>query len=91
VFQDNTLAHDCDTTRGDSGSPFLIETQTGPAVIATDSNFRSNPDGPFVYIAARSNRWVQALPAFMAGETGAGGVRPRGPGKPGPLSPVKDG
>lgn len=89
VFQDNTLAHDCDTTRGDSGSPFLIDTQTGPAVIATDSNFRSNPDGPFLYIAARANRWVEALPAFMAGEIGAGGVRPKGPGKPGPLTPVK--
>ncbi|MFP4520287.1 MAG: trypsin-like serine peptidase [Oceanicaulis sp.] len=89
VFADNTLAHDCDTTRGDSGSPFFIETETGPAVIATDSNFRSNPDGPFVYIAARSDRWIGDLEAFARGEIGAGGVTPAGPGKPGPLTPVK--
>ncbi|MGJ3230176.1 MAG: trypsin-like serine peptidase [Oceanicaulis sp.] len=91
VFDDNTLAHDCDTTRGDSGSPFLVETEAGPAVIATDSNFRSNPDGPFVYIAARADAWIDALPAFVAGRTGAGGVRPRGPGKPEPLTPIKGG
>jgi protease YdgD len=91
IFPDNTLAHDCDTTRGDSGSPFIVDTPDGPAVIATDSNFRSNPDGPFIYIAARADRWIEALPAFAAGQLGAGGVRPAGPGKPGPLTPVKEG
>jgi len=91
LARDNTLAHDCDTTRGDSGSPFLIETADGYAVVATDSNFRSNPDGPFIYIAARSDRWINDLPAFVRGDLGAGGVRPPGPGKPGPLTPVKTG
>ena len=89
VFNDNTIAHDCDTTRGDSGSPFLVETEDGYAVIATDSKFRSNPDGPFIYIAARVDRWLSLLPAFARGELGAGGVRPQAPGKPGPLKPVK--
>lgn len=89
LARDNTLAHDCDTTRGDSGSPFLVETEDGYAVVATDSNFRPNPDGPFIYIAARSDRWIADLPAFASGALGAGGVRPRGPGKPDPLKPVK--
>ena len=89
LARDNTMAHDCDTTRGDSGSPFMIETDGGYAVVATDSNFRSNPNGPFIYIAARADRWIRDLPAFVRGDLGAGGVRPRGPGKPGPLTPVK--
>ncbi|MEQ8403640.1 MAG: trypsin-like serine protease [Oceanicaulis sp.] len=88
LFSDNTLAHDCDTTRGDSGSPFIVETAAGPAVVATDSNFRSNPDGPFVYIAARAGGWIGALPAFAAGEIGARATSVKGPSKPA-SGPVK--
>ncbi len=83
--RDNTMAHNCDTTRGDSGSPFMVRRGDQWAVVATDSNFRSNPDGPMIYIAALSGRWADQVDAFASGQIG----RPRGPGKPDPLSPIK--
>ena len=83
VFNDNTMAHDCDTTRGDSGSPFMVREGDEYFVVATDSNFRSNPGGPMIYIAARSDRWIQYYEDFVAGRIGAmrqqrpaGGVKP---------------
>lgn len=39
VFEDGSIFHECDTTRGDSGSPLLIEQEGGYAVIAVDSQF----------------------------------------------------
>ena len=87
--RDNTMAHDCDTTRGDSGSPFMVRRDGEWLVVATDSNFRSNPDGPFIYIAALSGRWADLVEPFQAGEIGNQGTRPRGPGKPEPLTPIK--
>lgn len=89
VFDDNTMAHNCDTTRGDSGSPFMTERNGEWRIVATDSNFRSNPDGPFIYIAARSDRWTPMVEDFAAGRIGNGGLRPQGPGKPGKPEPVK--
>jgi protease YdgD len=83
--RDNTMAHNCDTTRGDSGSPFMVRRGDQWAVVATDSNFRSNPDGPMIYIAALSSRWADQVDAFARGEIG----RPRGPGKPDALMPIK--
>ncbi|MEO1038440.1 MAG: trypsin-like serine protease [Pseudomonadota bacterium] len=89
AYRDETMSHDCDTTRGDSGSPFLVNENGEWYVVATDSNFRANPDGPFIYIAARSEAWIDQLAGFASGELGNGGVRPRGPGKPGALKPIK--
>lgn len=83
--RDNTMAHNCDTTRGDSGSPFMVRRGDQWAVVATDSNFRSNPNGPMIYIAALSSPWVSQIEGFASGEIG----RPRGPGKPDPLAPIK--
>lgn len=83
IYDDNTMAHDCDTTRGDSGSPFMVREGDEYFVVATDSNFRSNPNGPMIYIAARSDRWIQYYEDFVAGRIGqmrqqrpAGGVKP---------------
>lgn len=89
TYPDDTMSHDCDTTRGDSGSPFMIHEDGEWQIVATDSNFRRNPDGPFIYIASRSSRWVHLLDDFAAGRIGAGGVRPQGPGKPEAARPVK--
>ena len=86
---DDTMIHNCDTTRGDSGSPFLVELDGVHVVVATDSNFRRAKSGPQIYVAARSDGWAHLVEDFAAGRIGAGGVRPRGPGKPGPLAPVK--
>ena len=87
--RDNTMAHNCDTTRGDSGSPFLIRRGEEWLVVATDSNFRSNPDGPFTYIAALSGRWADLVEPFTAGDIGHMSRRTAGPGKPEPLKPIK--
>lgn len=89
AVNDNTMSHDCDTTRGDSGSPFMIEEDGRWHVVAVDSNFRSNPDGPMIYIAARADRFAPLVDEFAQGLIGQGGLRPRGPGKPGALEPVK--
>jgi protease YdgD len=91
AYPDDTISHDCDTTRGDSGSPFMIYENGEWQIVATDSNFRSNPDGPFIYIASRANRWAHLLDDFAAGRIGAGGVRPQGPGKPGAPVAIKAG
>ncbi|MBV5260414.1 trypsin-like serine protease [Synechococcus moorigangaii CMS01] len=91
AYPDDTISHDCDTTRGDSGSPFMVYENGEWQIIATDSNFRSNPDGPFIYISSRSSRWAHLLDDFAAGRIGAGGVRPQGPGKPGAPVAIKSG
>ncbi|MEZ5996303.1 MAG: trypsin-like serine protease [Hyphomonadaceae bacterium] len=67
---DNTFAHECDTTRGDSGSAFLVRDGAGFDVIGVDSNFRSNPDGPFINIAVSAASFAAAAPDFIAGRTG---------------------
>jgi protease YdgD len=82
VYNDDTMAHNCDTTRGDSGSPFMIREGNEYFVVATDSNFRSNPGGPMHYIAARSEAWTGYVEDFAAGRIGNSSPRPRGPGKP---------
>lgn len=82
VYNDDTMAHNCDTTRGDSGSPFLVREGDQYYVVATDSNFRSNPNGPMIYIAARSEAWAEYYDDFVAGRIGNGGPRPQGPSKP---------
>ncbi|WP_421788024.1 trypsin-like serine peptidase [Hyphobacterium sp.] len=94
IYRDNTMAHECDTTRGDSGSPFMIRENGEYFVVATDSNFRRNPDGPYLYIAARAEEWVPYYQRFRDGELGQlrrGGAS--GPVKPGagtsPGSPIK--
>lgn len=77
VNPDNTFAHECDTTRGDSGSAFLVRGGQGYEVIGVDSNFRSNPDGPFIYIAVSAAAFAPRVPDFIAGRSGirvGGGV-----------------
>ncbi len=88
VGSDRTMAHDCDTTKGDSGSPFMIRDGDGWAVVATDSNFRRNPDGPHIYIAALSSGWMDRLADFAAGRIGHE-AEPPAPEKPGAQSKAR--
>lgn len=80
VNRDNTFAHECDTTRGDSGSSFMVRNGAGYDVIGVDSNFRSNPRGPFIYIAVGAAGFQPYVADFIAGRSGTpvGG----GAGKP---------
>ncbi|MBX9747056.1 MAG: trypsin-like serine protease, partial [Hyphomonadaceae bacterium] len=83
AYTDGTFAHECDTTRGDSGSAFLIRNaQGGFEVIGVDSNFRSNPNGPFIYIAVSASSFQPFVADFVAGRTGTRfGSAPAGSGR----------
>ena len=70
IHPDHTFAHACDTTRGDSGSSFFVRNGQGFDVIGVDSNFRSNPGGPFIYIAVSAASFAPHLPDFAAGRSG---------------------
>ncbi|HRE42561.1 MAG TPA: trypsin-like serine protease [Terricaulis sp.] len=70
VNPDHTFAHECDTTRGDSGSGFVVRNGDGFDLIGVDSSFRANPDGPFIYIAVSANNFADAVPDFVAGRAG---------------------
>lgn len=88
VHPDNTFAHECDTTRGDSGSGFLTRSGRGFDLIGVDSNFRSNPGGPFIYIAVSAAAFAPRAADFIAGRTGTpvGGVAA---GRPKTFTPDK--
>lgn len=82
VMNDNTMQHNCDTTQGDSGSPFMVRENGQFYVVATDSNYRRVPNAPVINIAARSEGWARYFDDFVAGQLGEHGTRPQGPGKP---------
>lgn len=92
IYRDNTFAHECDTTRGDSGSGFVVRNARGGYdLIGVDSAFRSNPNGPFLYIAVSAAAFAPFVPDFIAGRIGTriGEARPAGQGgtKPGGRRP----
>ena len=82
TYPDGTFAHECDTTRGDSGSAFLVRNGEGFDVIGVDSNFRANPNGPFIYIAVSASSFQPSVADFIAGRSGRsfgaqGGSKPK--------------
>ncbi|MGE0596366.1 MAG: serine protease [Hyphomonadaceae bacterium] len=78
---DNTFMHECDTTRGDSGSSFMVRSGAGYDVIGVDSSFRSNPGGPFLYVAVSAAGFQQHVADFVGGRSGIP-VGGRGAAKP---------
>ena len=70
VYPDGTFAHECDTTRGDSGSPFMVRNGDTYSVIGVDSNFRSVPRGSALYIAASAASFQRYVADFTAGRIG---------------------
>jgi protease YdgD len=79
---DNTFMHECDTTRGDSGSSFLVRDGAGYSVIGVDSSFRSNPNGPFLYVAVSAASFQPYVADFLAGRSGNAVNRGGAEGKP---------
>jgi protease YdgD len=67
AFRDGSLIHDCDTTRGDSGSPILVERDGGWFLLALDSQFyrAMPPYGGFSssHLAVDTRAFAQALRA----------------------------
>jgi len=74
VFADNTFAHQCDTTRGDSGSPFLMRMGDAYEVVGVDSRFRSNEGAVFLYVAVNARAFEPYLTDFSAGRLRGGRV-----------------
>jgi protease YdgD len=66
---DGTLEHACDTTRGDSGSPLMIEGD-GYVIVAIDSNYRDKEGEPVANIAVGAVGFSRYLTPFAAGEIG---------------------
>jgi protease YdgD len=81
VYPNGTFSHECDTTRGDSGSAFLVRNGQGFEVVGVDSKFRSNPGGSFLYIAVSAAAFHSYVADFIAGRTGlpaaGGGAKPK--------------
>jgi protease YdgD len=78
IFQDGTFQHECDTTRGDSGSAFLIRDGQGFDVIGVDSSFRRVPNQPPINIAVSAASFQSYVADFVAGRSGIS-VNGRGP------------
>ena len=70
VYADNTFSHACDTTRGDSGSSFMVRHGDAWEIVGLNSNFRSNPRGPFLYMAVSTGAFQRYVPDFVAGRSG---------------------
>lgn len=74
---DNSMFHECDTTLGDSGSPFFVDRGNGDyAVVALDSQFFDVPgQAQSAYLAVDARAFAQPLVDFLAGRNvGAGTV-----------------
>lgn len=70
LFADGTLEHECDTTRGDSGSPLMAVREGGYEIVGVASNFRDMEDAPPVNIATGAIGFAPYLEDFAAGLIG---------------------
>ena len=78
--RDGTFSHQCDTTRGDSGSAFLVRNGQSFDVIGVDSNYRTEPGQPAINIAVSAAQFRAQVADFVAGRSGvpvSGGAKPK--------------
>ena len=68
AFDDNTIMHECDTTHGDSGSPFLLSRDDGTfGVIAVDSQFADPEDRNSTFLSGNLAVDSRAFAKAVAG------------------------
>ncbi|MDR6290384.1 MULTISPECIES: trypsin-like serine peptidase [Inquilinus] len=68
---DDTLLHDCDMTKGDSGSPIFIKQGGGYAIVAVVSRFYGGDDGQRSdYLAVDSRAFEKALAKYVGSHGG---------------------
>jgi protease YdgD len=68
---DGTLLHDCDMTKGDSGSPIFIKRAGGYAIVAVVSRFYGGDEGSrSAYLAVDSRAFEKAVAKYVAGHGG---------------------
>jgi len=70
IHDEGTFEHNCDVTRGDSGSAFLIRNGAAYEVVGLDSKSRREGHEPFDYVAVSSAAFAGRVPDFLAGRTG---------------------
>ena len=70
ILQGDTFEHRCDTTRGDSGSPIMIEDDGVFRIVGVDSTFRAQPDAPPVNIAVHASAFAPYFADFADGVIG---------------------
>jgi len=73
AFDDSTIMHECDTTHGDSGSPFLLSLDDGSwGIIAVDSQFADPEDRNSTFLsgnlAVDSRAFAKAVAAALLSE-----------------------
>ncbi|MBW7920658.1 MAG: trypsin-like serine protease [Rubellimicrobium sp.] len=73
VFADNTFLHECDTTHGDSGSPFLLSLDDGSwGIVGVDSQFADPEDRNSTFLsgnlAVDSRAFAKAAATALARE-----------------------
>jgi protease YdgD len=70
AYDDSTILHECDTTRGDSGSPILLTRNGVTGVIAVDSQFFDTEDKTATFasgnMAVDSRIFAPAVAAALA-------------------------
>ncbi|MGK9236289.1 trypsin-like serine protease [Inquilinus limosus] len=68
--RDNTLKHDCDMTKGDSGGPIFMKEAGGYAVIAVVTRFFQDGGADNAYLAVDSRAFADALREYLAAHGG---------------------
>lgn len=83
IETNDILRHNCDTTHGDSGSPLMVEDGGVYVIVATDSAFDLEGEGPVGNVATMVSAWESVLADFASGRIGmaVGVTGGKGPGK----------
>lgn len=70
AFDDGTVLHECDTTRGDSGSPIMVALDGGYAIVAVDSQYVDPEDRNMAFasgnLAVDSRAFIKAVEKALA-------------------------